>query len=117
MNSLLDTIYSRLANRDLFFKSGWGDKDGLRYIIENHPTNIHLRPVKEVELKITKEQREKNFIIKEGYFESPFEFKYEFGETKKRVELPDEAKRAYVQMILPFNYNFNTPSSSLCCYR
>ena len=59
MNSLLDSIYSRIANRDLFFQSGWGDKDGLRYIIENHPTNIHLRPVKDIELKITKEQEKK----------------------------------------------------------
>ena len=109
MNSLLDSIYSRIANRDLFFQSGWGDKDGLRYIIENHPTNIHLRPVKDIELKITKEQREKNFITKEGYFESPFEFTYEFGKTKKRVELPEEAKRAYVQMILPMKHNLNTP--------
>jgi hypothetical protein len=66
MISLLDTIYSKLANRDLFFQSGWGDKEGLYYLLANHPTEIHLRPVRDIELIWKSETKEKEFIIKEG---------------------------------------------------
>ncbi len=109
MNSLLDTIYSKLANRDLFFKSGWGDKEGLHYLIKNNPAEIHLRPVKDIELHWESEKKEKDFLVREGYFETPFVFEYNIGKEKKLIELPDEAKRAYVQMLLPLNYESNTP--------
>ena len=99
MISLLDTVYSKLANRDLFFQSGWGDKDGLYYLLENHPTEIHLRPVRDIEVIWKSEIKEKDFIIREGSFESPFVFEYKQGEERKFIELPNEAKQAYVQMV------------------
>lgn len=109
MNSLLDTIYSKLANRDLFFESGWGDKEGLHYLIKTHPAEVHFRPVRDIKLNWELEKKEKNFLLREGSFESPFVFEYNIGKEKKLIELPDEAKRAYVQMILPLNYNADTP--------
>ncbi len=109
MISLLDTIYSKLANRDLFFQSGWGDKEGLYYLLANHPTEIHLRPVRDIEVIWKSEIKEKDFIIKEGSFKSPFVFEYKLGRECKIIELPEEAKQAYVQMILPKDHNSNTP--------
>jgi len=109
MKSLLDTLYSTLANRDLFFKSGWGEMAGLDYILHSEPSKLHLRPVQDISIHWESGRTEKGLTVREGNFESPFQFEYTNGRNKVISELPEEAKRAYVQMILPKIVNAETP--------
>lgn len=109
MNSLLDTLYSTIANRDLFFQSGWGDKNGLQYLLTNSPKSIHLRPVKDIDIEWGIIKKEKEYLVQEGKFQSPFEFIYEVGKERIKIELPEESKVASIQKILPLNFNLDTP--------
>ncbi|HMV41712.1 MAG TPA: alpha/beta hydrolase family protein [Leptospiraceae bacterium] len=109
MNSLLDTLYSTVVNRDLFFQSGWGDKHGLEYLLSVNPTSIHLRPVKEIDIKWGEIKKEKEYLVQDGEFQSPFEFIYDIKGEKVKVELPEETKTAYIQRILPFDFSLQSP--------
>ncbi|MBK8397247.1 MAG: alpha/beta hydrolase family protein [Leptospiraceae bacterium] len=109
MKSLLDNFYSTVFNRDLFFKSGWGEMSGLNYILASDPNKLHLRPVRDISIQWESGKTEKGIHIRNGFFESPFVFEYTNGKNKVLVELPDEAKRAYVQFILPNQVDSNTP--------
>ncbi len=109
MQSLLDKAYSTLVNRDLFFTKGWGEMTALEYILSTEPSKLHLRPVREISIHWESGISEKGLTIRNGYFESPFLFEYTKGKEKVVVELPEEAKRAYVQFILPKQVHSKTP--------
>ena len=101
MTSMLDNIYSALANRERFFQDGWGDIPGLTYIMDKDPTSLHMRPVDDVHVQWEHERRHKHYILREGWFETNFEFVYELEGETTAVYLPEEARRAHIQMILP----------------
>lgn len=109
MQSLLDKAYSTLVNRDLFFTKGWGEMAGLEYILETEPSKLHLRPVRDISIHWEPGKTEKGLTIRNGSFESPFVFEYTNGKSKVVVTLPEEAKRAYVQLVLPKQVHSETP--------
>jgi dienelactone hydrolase len=109
MKSMLDTIYSTVTNRNYFFRGGWGDRDGLEYLLKNDPVTIHARPVKDIQMKWEIEKTSNDVRIRNGSFLSPFAFEYKIGKRKVKIELPEESNIAYLQMILPKNFQPNTP--------
>jgi hypothetical protein len=92
--SKIDTISTKFTNRFKFFKRGFGDREFLELI----PDLLKKIEIKPIELTWQKEKKFKNFTWKQGSFESPFS---QF--------LPEEAKIANIQMLLPPNHNEETP--------
>ena len=110
MISILDLFYSRFANRNTFFRGGWGDEEGLTYLLQQNPKNVHDRPVNDISIQWKTETKINDYRIRDGYFESPFYFEYQIGRRKKIIRLPEESKIAHVQLILPRDF---LPSSPL----
>ncbi|MEM7184341.1 MAG: alpha/beta hydrolase family protein [Spirochaetota bacterium] len=109
MTSLLDSIYSRFSSRNAFFQKGWGDHSSLGYLLATEPSDIHLRPVKEISVNWQREKQEKGLLVRSGNFTSPFEFTYEIGKERTIITLPQESQKASVLKVLPKEYTLETP--------
>jgi hypothetical protein len=109
VRSLLDLAYSTLTNRNRFFSEGWGDKDALAYLLSQNPRDIHNRSVKDIQVNWMTDTSKKHFRIREGYFESPFAFKYKKDKKLVTVRLPEESKRARIKLILPKHFHRESP--------
>ncbi len=109
MTSLLDRVYTVLANREHYFQDGWGEREAFPYLLKANPREFHRREVPDISLRWGPGRIQEDVTIREGWFDSPYRFVWKDGRKTITNVLPDEANRALVQMILPRPWKADMP--------
>jgi hypothetical protein len=94
--SLLDRTYAAWSNRRLFFRHGWGDLSLLEEALREDEDSRPVRPVNPAWENI---REEGDALLKQGSFPSPF----------MHPALPVESRTAHVELVLPREWNRQTP--------